>query len=64
MDIARILRERRGNYNPVLVDLCICIAISLGGLELEGVEVRVQINDKNKTEVDDLIPKQVTAMYE
>lgn len=33
--------------------------ICTGGLELEGVEVRVQIDDKDKTKVEDLIPKQV-----
>lgn len=35
----------------------------VGGLELEGVEVRVEINDRDKTDVKDLIPKQVSETY-
>lgn len=35
----------------------------LGGLELEGVEVRVQISDQSQTKVEELIPKQVTYMH-
>ena len=42
--VARSLRQRRDRQ---------------GGLELEGVEVRVQLNDKDRTEIEDLIPKQV-----
>jgi len=30
-----------------------------GGLELEGVEVRVSVDSKDKTKVNDLLPKQV-----
>ena len=35
------------------------IHVPTGALELEGVEVRVQLSDKDSAEVEDLIPKQV-----
>lgn len=37
------------------------LLLYVGGLELEGVEIRVHISDKGKdnVEVKDLIPKQV-----
>ena len=34
----------------------------LGGLDLEGVEVKVEVDVKDKTKVDDLIPKKVKGM--
>ena len=33
-----------------------------GALELEGVEVRVQLSDKDSSVIEDLIPKQVPRM--
>lgn len=47
VDISRILRERRNNE---------------GALELEGVEIRVQMGEKNN--IEDLIPKQPLEMHE
>ena len=40
--------------------MCVCVAMS-DGLELEGVEVRVSMDSKDKTKVDALIPKQVRS---
>ena len=47
-------------YACCMHGVCYCyICGCIGGLELEGVEVRVEINDKDRTKVEDLIPKQV-----
>ena len=40
------------------IHVCACA----GGLELEGVEIRVAINDKDETKVEDLLPKQVSKL--
>lgn len=39
---------------------CIILCVKhTGGLELEGVEVKIQLDDQNKADIKDLIPKQV-----
>ncbi len=43
---------------PVVVVVIVCV---IGGLELEGVEVRVAMDDKDRTKVEALLPKQVRS---
>lgn len=47
-----------------LMNLARILRKKRGGLELEGIEVRVEISDKDKTKVEDLIPKQPLEMHE
>ncbi len=45
-------------FPVVVVVVIVCV---IGGLELEGVEVRVAMDDKDRTKVDALLPKQVRS---
>lgn len=58
--IGRVLRERRNNEGIMHSKCVICNdLITVGALELEGVEVKIQMTDKDN--IGDIIPKQVST---